>query len=169
MKHACYCVTEHNAPLQRMDCPTPEPRGAEVLIRMTGAGVCHSDIHIWEGVYDLGSGGKMTLKDRGVALPLTMGHEISGEVVKAGPDAKAVKPGMSCVVYPWLGCGECPTCKRGEWQICCSVRSSSGGAGRPCYCLNATHCPFPTDEVVEDCTTARAAVCETGEPVERCR
>jgi hypothetical protein len=62
-----------------------------------------------------------------------------------------------------------PTCKRGEWQICCSVRSSSGGAGRPCYCLNATHCPFPTDEVVEDCTTARAAVCETGEPVERCR
>ena len=46
MTHACYCVTEHNAPLERMDCPTPEPKGAEVLIRMTGAGVCHSDIHI---------------------------------------------------------------------------------------------------------------------------
>ena len=89
MTHACYCVTEHNAPLQRMDCPTPVPRGAEVLIRMTGAGVCHSDIHIWEGVYDLGSGNKMTLKDRGVALPLTMGHEISGEVVKA-PDGIAL-------------------------------------------------------------------------------
>ena len=88
MTHACYCVTKHNAPLERMDCPTPEPQGAEVLIRMTAAGVCHSDIHIWEGVYDLGSGNKMTLKDRGVALPLTMGHEISGEVVKAGPDAK---------------------------------------------------------------------------------
>jgi hypothetical protein len=68
MTHACYCVTKHNAPLERMDCPTPEPKGAEVLIRMTAAGVCHSDIHIWEGVYDLGSGNKMTLKDRGVAI-----------------------------------------------------------------------------------------------------
>jgi D-arabinose 1-dehydrogenase-like Zn-dependent alcohol dehydrogenase len=85
---------------------------------MTAAGVCHSDIHIWEGVYDLGSGNKMTLKDRGVSLPLTMGHEISGEVVKAGPDARRVKPGMSCVVYPWLGCGECQTCRRGEENLC---------------------------------------------------
>ena len=39
MTHACYCVTTHNAPLERMDCPTPEPKGAEVLIRMTAAGV----------------------------------------------------------------------------------------------------------------------------------
>ena len=130
MMHACYCVTEHNAPLQRMDCPTPDRRGAEVLIRMTGAGVCHSDIHIWEGVYDLGSGGKMTLKDRGVALPLTMGHEISGEVVKAGPDAKVVKPGMSCVVYPWLGCGECATCKRGEENLC-AVKARAMGVFMP--------------------------------------
>ena len=130
MTHACYCVTKHNAPLERMDCPTPEPKGAEVLIRMTGAGVCHSDIHIWEGVYDLGSGNKMTLKDRGVSLPLTMGHEISGEVVKAGPDAKGTKPGMSCVVYPWLGCGECPTCKRGEENLC-AVRTRSMGVFVP--------------------------------------
>src|SRR5438046_9878780 len=97
MTHACYCVTKHNAPLERMDCPTPEPKGAEVLIRMTAAGVCHSDIHIWEGVYDLGSGNKMTLKDRGVALPLTMGPEISGEVVTAGADAKTAKTGTSRV------------------------------------------------------------------------
>jgi len=62
MTHACYCVTKHNAPLERMECPTPEPKGAEVLIRMTAAGVCHSDIHIWEGVYDLGGGNRMTLK-----------------------------------------------------------------------------------------------------------
>src|SRR5262249_10019920 len=95
MSHACYCVTKHNAPLERMDCPTPEPRGAEVLVRMTAAGVCHSDIHIWEGVYDLGSGNRMTLKDRGVTLPLTMGHEISGEVVKVGPDAKSVTAGLA--------------------------------------------------------------------------
>jgi D-arabinose 1-dehydrogenase-like Zn-dependent alcohol dehydrogenase len=72
----------------------------------------------------------MTLKDRGVALPLTMGHEISGEVVKAGPDAKGVKPGMSCVVYPWLGCGECPTCRRGEENLC-AVKARAMGVFMP--------------------------------------
>ena len=125
MQHACYCVTAHNQPLERMDVTTPEPKGAEVLIRMTGAGVCHSDIHLWEGVYDLGAGNKMTLKDRGVALPLTMGHEISGEVVKAGPEAK-IRAGTSCVVYPWLGCGDCPTCKRGDENLC-TVKTRSMG------------------------------------------
>ncbi len=48
MANVCYCVTRHNEPLERMEMPTPEPKGAEVLIRMTGAGVCHSDIHIWK-------------------------------------------------------------------------------------------------------------------------
>jgi D-arabinose 1-dehydrogenase-like Zn-dependent alcohol dehydrogenase len=130
MTHACYCVTTHNAPLERMECSTPEPKGAEVLVRMTAAGVCHSDIHIWEGVYDLGSGNRMTLKDRGVTLPLTMGHEISGEVVKVGPDAKMVKPGLACVVYPWLGCGACPTCLRGEENLC-AVKTRSMGVFMP--------------------------------------
>ncbi len=130
MTHACYCVTKHNAPLERLECPTPEPRGAEVLIRMTAAGVCHSDIHIWEGVYDLGSGNRMTLKDRGVSLPLTMGHEISGEVVKVGPDVKDLAPGLACVVYPWLGCGECPTCRRGEENLC-AIKARAMGVFMP--------------------------------------
>jgi propanol-preferring alcohol dehydrogenase len=126
MTHACYRVTEHNSQLERIDSPTPDPKGAEVLIRMTGAGVCHSDIHLWEGVYDLGSGKKLTLKDRGITLPLTMGHEICGEVVKVGPDANSVKVGMSCIVFPWLGCGDCPTCKRGEENLC-TVKTRSLG------------------------------------------
>ena len=48
LTHACYCVTRHNASLERI--LTPEPKGAEVLIRMTGTGVCHSGIYICEGV-----------------------------------------------------------------------------------------------------------------------
>ena len=130
MTHACYCVTKHNAPLERMDCPTPEPKGAEVLIRMTAAGVCHSDIHIWEGIYDLGSGNRMTLKDRGVTLPLVMGHEISGEVVKVGPEVKAVTVGLPCVVYPWLGCGECATCRRGDENLC-AIKARAMGVFTP--------------------------------------
>ena len=130
MTHICYCVTKHNAPLERIDCPTPQPKGAEVLLRVTAAGVCHSDIHIWEGVYDLGSGDKLTLKDRGISLPLTMGHEIAGEVVTTGPDATRMKAGMACIVFPWLGCGECPTCQRGEENLC-PIKARSIGVFLP--------------------------------------
>ncbi len=119
----CYCVAEHNAPLQLRTGAVPTPKGREVLVKVTGAGVCHSDIHIWEGHYDLGGGKKLSLKDRGIALPLTMGHEIAGEIIAAGPDAKNAKIGAKVVVYPWLGCGECPTCKRGDENLCLKGRS----------------------------------------------
>ena len=121
--HRCYCVTAHNKPLELVTGPALEPKGREVLVRITGAGVCHSDIHIWEGMYDLGGGKKLELKDRGIKLPLTMGHEIAGEIIKAGPDAKTAKIGAKVVVYPWLGCGVCPTCQRGDENICLKGRS----------------------------------------------
>ena len=69
-------VADFNAPLKEVDQPTPEPTGTQVLIKVKAAGVCHSDLHIWEGGYDLGHGRKpLSLKDRGVSLPRTMGHE----------------------------------------------------------------------------------------------
>ena len=126
MSNHCYCVTKHGAPLEHMENEVPEPKGDEVLIRMAGAGVCHSDIHLWEGKYDLGGGEQMTLSDRGISLPLTMGHEITGEVVKAGPDVAGLEAGTSCVVYPWLGCGDCPTCQRDEENYCPKQARSLG-------------------------------------------
>ena len=60
---------------------------------MLAAGVCHSDLHIWDGYYEIGGGKKLMLADRGIKLPLTMGHENVGEVVAVGPDAKDVKVG----------------------------------------------------------------------------
>src|SRR5204863_84470 len=51
-------------------------------------------------------------------LPLTMGHEIVGEVVALGPDAKGVKVGDRRLVYPWIGCGTCKVCQSGEEQLC---------------------------------------------------
>src|SRR5471032_1919125 len=108
-----YDVAECGAPLELFERPTPKPSGGEVLLRVLAAGVCHSDIHIWEGQYDLGGGKKITLKDRGIALPLTMGHEIAGEIAAAGPEATGAAIGTPVVVFPWLGCGECPTCRRG--------------------------------------------------------
>ncbi len=126
MSNHCYCVTRHGAPLEHMEMDVPEPKGDQVLIRMTGAGVCHSDIHLWEGKYDLGSGEQMTLSDRGITLPLTMGHEITGEVVKTGSDVTGLEAGTNCVVYPWLGCGECPTCQRDEENYCPNAARSLG-------------------------------------------
>ncbi|CAN5125207.1 alcohol dehydrogenase [soil metagenome] len=120
-------VTEFNAPLTEVDVATPKPEGTQVLLKVKAAGVCHSDLHIWEGGYDLGHGRKpLSLKDRGVSLPLTMGHETVGEVVAFGPEAKGVAVGDVRLVYPWLGCGECATCKSGDENMCIVKPNSIG-------------------------------------------
>lgn len=125
-----YDVCECGAPLQRMERETPQPKGAEVVLRVIAAGVCHSDLHIWDGYYDIGGGQKLKLQDRGVKLPLTMGHENVGEVVATGPDAKGVSTGDVRLIHPWMGCGECVVCRRGEENLCvkpCSVGIHRGG------------------------------------------
>ena len=125
-------VAEFNAPLKEMEEPTPQPAGTRVLIRVKAAGVCHSDLHIWEGGYDLGHGRKpLSLKDRGVSLPLTMGHETIGEVVAFGPevteaDKGGLKIGDVALAYPWLGCGKCPTCLAGDENMCAVKPNSLG-------------------------------------------
>jgi alcohol dehydrogenase/propanol-preferring alcohol dehydrogenase len=128
-----WAVVENGKPLQEIELPTPEPTGTEVLLEVTHCGVCHSDLHIWEGYYDMGGGKKMSLKDRGVVLPLAMGHEIVGRVAKLGPDAKGVKVGDLRIVYPWLGCGKCETCLAEEDNMCLVGRSlgvfQNGGYG----------------------------------------
>ena len=125
-------VADFNAPLQEMDEPTPKPSGSRVLIKVKAAGVCHSDLHIWEGGYDLGHGRKpLSLKDRGVSLPLTMGHETVGEIIAFGPDVKesdkgGLELGDVVLAYPWLGCGKCKTCRGGDENMCIVKPSALG-------------------------------------------
>jgi D-arabinose 1-dehydrogenase-like Zn-dependent alcohol dehydrogenase len=122
-------VAEFNAPLKEVEQPTPASSGTQVLIRVKAAGVCHSDLHIWEGGYDLGHGRKpLSLKDRGVSLPRTMGHETVGEILAFGPDVKeadkgGLKVGDVALVYPWLGCGQCATCLAGDENMCLKPQS----------------------------------------------
>ncbi|MBL4641313.1 MAG: alcohol dehydrogenase catalytic domain-containing protein [Verrucomicrobiales bacterium] len=85
---------------------------------VTAAGVCHTDLHIREGGYDLGHGRKLEFAQRGIALPLVMGHETVGEVVAAGPDVGTLDRGKKYVVYPWIGCGTCAVCASGQEQLC---------------------------------------------------
>ncbi len=89
-----------------------------MLLRVEAAGVCHSDVHIWDGHFDLGDGKQISLESRGVQLPFTMGHEIAGEVAALGPHAAGVKVGDKVVAYPWIGCGECEVCRKGEELLC---------------------------------------------------
>jgi alcohol dehydrogenase/propanol-preferring alcohol dehydrogenase len=128
-----WAVIENGAPLQEIELPTPEPTGTQVLLETTHCGVCHSDLHIWEGHYDLGQGKVMNLKDRGVVLPLAMGHEIVGRVVKLGPDATGVAVGDIRIVFPWVGCGTCAACLAEEDNMCLNGRAlgvyQNGGYG----------------------------------------
>ena len=118
-----WAVVENEAPLQEIELPTPVPKGTEVLLETTYCGVCHSDLHIWEGRYDLGGGKVMNLLDRGLSLPIAMGHEIVGRVVKLGPDATGVKVGDIRVVFPWVGCGTCAACLAEEDNMCLTSKS----------------------------------------------
>lgn len=125
----CYCLVHHGKPLELVKADTPRPTGTEVLVRVTAAGLCHSDLHIWEGYYDLGGGKRLNLSDRGLKLPLTLGHEICGEVVGSGGEADAVKVGLRCLIHPWIGCGQCATCLRGDENLCLKGRAL--GVARP--------------------------------------
>jgi D-arabinose 1-dehydrogenase-like Zn-dependent alcohol dehydrogenase len=117
-----YDVVEHGKPLQARIRETPEPQGSEVLVRITRSGVCHSDLHIWEGFFDWGGGKRFYVKERGCVPPFTVGHEPYGVVEKLGPHAIGVRPGDKRLVYPWIGCGKCPVCEAGNDHLCLNTR-----------------------------------------------
>ncbi len=116
-------------PLQLAVHETPKPAGTEVLLKVLAAGVCHSDLHLSDGYFDLGGGKKLNIVDRGMKLPVTLGHENVGEVVAFGPDARGVKLGDRRLVDPWMGCGTCGVCRRGDEQLC--LKPGSIGVFRP--------------------------------------
>jgi len=119
----CYCVIHHGKPLELLEKEIPQPTGTEVLVKVKAAGLCHTDLHLWEGYYDLGGGKRLNLADRGIKPPMTLSHEICGEVVSVGSEAGAVELGMRCLVHPWIGCGECASCQRGEENLCLKGRA----------------------------------------------
>lgn len=122
-------ITEFGKPLESIETPTPTPTGTEVLIRVEHCGVCHSDVHIHEGSFDLGGGAKLPLAN--LKLPHTLGHEIAGEVIALGPDATGVSVGDHRAVFPWIGCGDCPACARGEENYCNRPRNLGCSANTP--------------------------------------
>lgn len=111
------------ARLEITESTTATPNADEVLVRIKSSGVCHSDLHLWEGGYDLGDGKFMKVTDRGVKYPVTPGHEIAGTIEAIGSSVESLQVGDNVLVYPWLGCGVCPACKLDNENLCDTPRS----------------------------------------------
>lgn len=111
---------EWQRPGQLRDVPVPEPGPGEVLVKVGGAGACHSDLHLLEA--PAGS--------RSFALPFTLGHENAGWVESLGAGATGFAPGDPVIVYgPW-GCGLCMNCRQGMENYCQTAgKPSPGGLG----------------------------------------
>lgn len=116
-------ITSPNEPLKISESENPTPKDNQVLVKVKAVGVCHSDLHLWEGGYDLGDGQFMKVTDRGVKYPVTPGHEIVGTIEKIGNSVTGVSQGDEVLVYPWIGCGECPACKEQNENLCDSPKS----------------------------------------------
>ena len=111
---------EWQQPGQLRDVPVPEPGPGEVLIRVGGAGACHSDLHLLE----------LPAGARSFTLPFTLGHENAGWVETMGAGATGFAPGDPVIVYgPW-GCGLCMNCRQGMENYCETPgKPSPGGLG----------------------------------------
>ncbi len=95
----------------------PRPRGEEVLIRVRGAGVCHSDLHLMDGEFG---------DELPATFPLVLGHEVSGVVEEAGEAASLhVSPGDEVLVYSFYCMGEDRYSVKGLHQIC-GLRTPAG-------------------------------------------
>ena len=117
-----YRLEAFGAPLVEQHADTPQPQGHEVIVRVGSCGVCHSDVHLADGYFDLGNGNKVGL-GASVAPPRTLGHEIAGTVVAKGNDVVGVEIGDRRVVYPWIGCGACAMCLAGDEHLCAASRA----------------------------------------------
>lgn len=117
-----YPFDHFGKPLAQALRDTPQPQGSEVLLRVGSCGLCHSDLHLHDGYFDLGHGQQLDLS-RGIAPPRVLGHEVAGTVVAVGPEAEGVAVGDPRVVFPWIGCGRCGPCQDGHEELCTAARA----------------------------------------------
>lgn len=102
-------------PALHMDTvPVPSIGPGEVLVRVTHAGVCRTELHFLSGLLNLG------------IAPLTLGHEIVGEVVEVGPEVRVVQPDTRVIVNYYGTCGQCYWCRAGQQNLCSNVVAQLG-------------------------------------------
>ena len=114
-------LTRWGAPPQLRSIPEPQPTGTELLLEVGAVGLCRSDLHVMdagEGRFDY-------------PLPLTLGHEVAGTVVEAGPAADPAWIGKSVVVQGIWSCRSCRNCLRGRENYCLRLAPHANGRLAP--------------------------------------
>ncbi|MFC5219856.1 NAD(P)-dependent alcohol dehydrogenase [Streptomyces coerulescens] len=103
-------VIEYDEPPVLVDVPDPQITGPlDVIVKIGGAGVCRTDLHILEGQWK---------EKSGVALPYTIGHENAGWVAEVGEAVTNVEAGDAVILHPLVTCGLCRACRAGDDVHC---------------------------------------------------
>ncbi|WP_076344686.1 alcohol dehydrogenase catalytic domain-containing protein [Alicyclobacillus vulcanalis] len=101
-------VFDPEAGLRVADVPQPQPAPGEILVRVEACGICGSDRQLVRG-----EGAPL-----GTSYPVVLGHEIAGRVAALGEGVSGFAPGEAVVVHPFVPCGQCAACARGEEHLC---------------------------------------------------
>lgn len=101
-------------PLVVEDVPLPSPGPGEALVRVRAAGVCGTELHFLSGLLNLG------------VSPITLGHEMAGDVEAVAEGVPDAKPGDRVLVYYYVGCGSCEWCAKGLENLCDSIVAEYG-------------------------------------------
>jgi alcohol dehydrogenase, propanol-preferring len=103
-------------PMAIRDVPDPSVGANDVLIKVRASGVCHTDLHVADGMFAA----------FGLPFPVILGHEIAGEVEQVGANVSHFKRGDRVGAYWQFGCGHCHYCMSGKEQICITNLSKGG-------------------------------------------
>ncbi len=101
-------------PLRLEDVPAPTAGPGEVVVKVTAAGLCHTDLHFLSGLLNLG------------VAPLTLGHEIVGQIETAGEGVPRERIGERVILHYYVGCGACRHCLVGDENLCDALRAEYG-------------------------------------------
>lgn len=107
-------LTDHGRPLQVMDVPRPKPGPGKILIRLEASGVCHTDVHVWQG----------SVRPARAPEPFILGHEGVGEVAALGEGVRDWRVGERAGAA-WIhdSCGTCAECRTGFENFCQNHRA----------------------------------------------
>jgi propanol-preferring alcohol dehydrogenase len=122
MKSKAYQLVEWQQPPELRDVDVREPGPGEVLIKVGGAGACHTDLSVMA----------MPPGFMPYTLPFTLGHEAAGWVEAMGPGVTGLERGEPVLVYGSWGCGRCKPCRMGSENLCeraLELRYYGGGMG----------------------------------------
>ncbi len=116
---------EVNIPMEIEEIQISKPRPREVLVRTSAAGICHSDMHFYNGTYP-------------GQVPMVLGHESAGIVEAVGSDVHYVKPGDHIITCLSVFCGHCEKCLTGHLSLCQEPEMSRGKDEEPRISQNDT-------------------------------